>query len=65
MFRYANIEKVKRMEAHHQLMIEKMQRVEDALLNAEQQKATEEDWQIIFNECGIERKKYEFDSKRT
>jgi hypothetical protein len=53
------------MEAHHQLMIEKMQRVEDALLNAEQQKATEEDWQIIFNECGIERKKYEFDSKRT
>jgi hypothetical protein len=39
----------------HQLMLERQQRLEEALERAEQGKASEEDWQIIYFECGLKR----------
>jgi len=40
----------------HQLMLERMETTEEALTRAEQGKATEEDWKIIYFECVLERK---------
>jgi hypothetical protein len=40
---------------HHQLMLERLQQLEQALKRAEDHKATEEDWGIIYYECGIRR----------
>jgi hypothetical protein len=39
----------------HQLMLERQQRLEDALIRAEDGTAQEEDWQIIYFECGLRR----------
>jgi len=41
---------------HHQLMLEREQQLEEALKRAEEKKATDKDWGIIYHECGLERK---------
>jgi len=41
---------------HHQLMLERMEQTEEALTLARQGKATDEDWKIIYFECGLEKK---------
>lgn len=46
----------------HQAMLERQQMVEEALRRAEQGKATEEDWEVLYYECGIRRAKNESDS---
>jgi len=43
---------------HHQLMLERQQQLEEALKRAEDQKATDDDWGIIYYECGLERKEH-------
>ena len=40
-------------EAMHQSMQERMQRVEEALLRARIGEATEDDWFLIWYECGL------------
>ena len=40
---------------HHQLMLERQQQLEEALRRAEEKKATENDWEIIYIECGLRR----------
>jgi hypothetical protein len=37
----------------HQLMLERMQMLEEALERAETGVATEDDWNIIRSECGL------------
>ena len=37
----------------HQLMLERQQQIEEALKRAEEKKATENDWEIIYHECGL------------
>ena len=49
---------------HAQLMLERQKQLEDALRRAEDQKATEEDWGIIYYECGL-RTYHGTNSKRT
>lgn len=39
----------------HQLMLERQERLEEALWNAECNRATSEDWSIIWAECGLKR----------
>lgn len=39
----------------HQLMLERQERLEEALIKAETTKATSEDWSIIWAECGLKR----------
>ena len=41
---------------HHQLMLERQQQLEESLKRAEEKKATEDDWEIIYIECGLRRK---------
>lgn len=41
----------------HQLMLERQQRLEEALERAEKGTATEEDWYVIYFECGLRRNK--------
>ena len=41
---------------HHQLMLERIEQAEEALTRARQGKATDEDWKIIYFECGLEKK---------
>lgn len=41
----------------HQLMLERMQRCEEALARAKAGQATEEDWEIIRFECGLGKEK--------
>jgi len=43
---------------HHQLMLERQQQLEEALKRAEEKIATEDDWAIIYLECGLERKEH-------
>jgi len=38
-----------------QLMLERMRSVEEALLRAEKHEATQDDWFLIYAECGIRR----------
>ena len=40
---------------HHQLMLERQQQLEETLRRAEEKKATENDWEIIYIECGLRR----------
>lgn len=40
----------------HQLMLERMQRCEEALDRAQKGTATDEDWQVIRFECGLGKK---------
>jgi hypothetical protein len=39
----------------HQLMLERQERLEEALIKAETSQATSEDWSIIWAECGLKR----------
>lgn len=49
---------------HHQLMLDRQQQLEESLKRAEDKQATEDDWEIIYSECGL-RRKNESDSQRT
>ena len=49
----------------HQLMLERLQVLEEALKRAEEHKATDDDWGVIYFECGLERKENGTHSKRT
>jgi hypothetical protein len=40
----------------HQLMLERMQMLEEALERAEASVATEDDWNIIRSECGLSKR---------
>jgi hypothetical protein len=40
----------------HQLMLERMQMLEEALQRAEAGVATEDDWNIIRSECGLSKR---------
>jgi hypothetical protein len=40
----------------HQLMLERMQMLEEALERAETGVATKDDWNIIRSECGLPRR---------
>ena len=41
----------------HQLMLERMQQCEEALLRAESGQASEDDWEVIWFECGLKKEK--------
>lgn len=41
----------------HQLMLERLQQLEEALDRAESGVGTQEDWAIIRYECGIQKRK--------
>lgn len=43
----------------HQAMLERQQMVEEALRRAETGQATEDDWKVIYYECGLQRRKHE------
>jgi len=45
------------MEWVQQLMVERMQRCEEALARAKNGQATDEDWEIIRYECGLKKEK--------
>lgn len=44
---------------YHQAMLERMQQLEEALKRAEAGQATNEDWNVIYYECGMRRAKNE------
>jgi hypothetical protein len=44
------------MEEMHQLMLERQQRVEEAVDRAQAGMATEDDWIIIRYECGLSKR---------
>jgi hypothetical protein len=44
------------MDAWHQLMLDREQHLQEALLRAESNKASEKDWEAIYFECGLKRK---------
>lgn len=46
------------MEELHQLMLERQQRVEEAIERAQAGVATEDDWNIIRYECGVVQRNY-------
>lgn len=39
----------------HQMMLERQERLEEALMKAETNQASSEDWSIIWAECGLKR----------
>ena len=41
----------------HELMLERMQRCEEAIARAKAGVATEEDWEVIRYECGLGKEK--------
>lgn len=41
---------------HHQLMLEREQQLQEALIRAEGNVASKEDWETIYFECGLKRK---------
>lgn len=43
-------------EEMHQLQLERMQQLEEALERAEAGRATEDDWNIIRYECGVSKR---------
>lgn len=43
---------------YHQFMLERMQRLEEALDRAEAGTATPDDWNIIRYECGMPRRQF-------
>jgi hypothetical protein len=45
-----------KMDAWHQLMLDREQHLQEALLRAESNKASEKDWEAIYFECGLKRK---------
>lgn len=44
-------------EEMHQLMLERIQRCEEALERAQAGQATKEDWEVIRFECGLKEQK--------
>lgn len=44
------------MDEWHQMMLDREQELQEALLRAETNQASEEDWKIIYVECGLKRK---------
>ena len=49
-------EQVKTMnEWQHQMMLERLQQLQEALQRAEHNQATEDDWKVIYSECGLRR----------
>lgn len=53
-----------RDDAYHQVMLDRMREVEEALERAESGKATPEDWNLIRWECGLSRKDHVNHSER-
>ncbi len=45
-----------REDEMHQLMLERQERLEEALRRAESGKATPDDWSVIRYECGVPQK---------
>jgi hypothetical protein len=45
-----------REDEMHQLMLERQERLEEALHRAESGKATTDDWSVIRYECGVPQK---------
>jgi hypothetical protein len=45
-----------REDEMHQLMLERQERLEEALQRAESGKATPDDWSVIRYECGVPQK---------
>lgn len=43
-------------QEYQQAMLEREQQLHEALIRAEEGKASELDWQIIYFECGLKRK---------
>lgn len=43
-------------EEMHQLMLERMQQCEEALIRAQAGQASDEDWEVIRYECGLGKK---------
>ena len=41
---------------YHQAMLERMQQLEEALKRAELGQATPDDWNVIYYECGMNRR---------
>ena len=41
------------MDWHQQMQLERQQMLEEALLRAERKEANEDDWKIIYYECGL------------
>jgi hypothetical protein len=41
---------------HHQLMLEREQKLQEALLRAEKNQASEKDWDFIYSGCGLKRR---------
>lgn len=41
----------------HQLMLERMQQCEEALWRAESGQASQEDWELIWFECGLKKER--------
>jgi hypothetical protein len=42
-------------EWQHQMMLERLQQLQEALQRAEHNQATEDDWKVIYSECGLRR----------
>lgn len=42
---------------YHQLMLERLQRLEEALIRAEEGRATDDDWKTIWFECGVPKRR--------
>lgn len=40
-------------EEYQQMMQERMERIEEALQRAQQGLATDDDWKVIYYECGL------------
>lgn len=47
-----------RQDEYHQLELERMQRLEEALDRAEAGFATLDDWSVIRFECGVPKRRY-------
>lgn len=42
---------------YHQAMLERLQCLEEALIRAEEGRATDEDWNVIRYECGVPKRR--------
>jgi len=42
---------------YQQAMLERQEQLEEALIRAEDGWATEDDWKLIYSECGLKRNK--------
>lgn len=51
-------------EWYYQLELEREQTLQEALQRAESNEATEQDWKVIYFECGMKRRNNESAGKR-